>query len=286
MEPVPYRLLPELLHHQRVRSTPIKSEASASAQRLTFEDGSSVFAKFASGSRPGFMRAESEGLAWLGEACDAVVEVLYADDGLLVEPWIDTAEPTAGKARDLGHALARLHRSGAGSFGAPWKGYIGELEMDNTPSEGPWTAWYAERRLLPYLSESRSNGALDASDAALVEKLVDRLDRFAGPEEPPARLHGDLWFGNVHWGADRAWLIDPSAHGGHRETDLANLRLWGGTPFTNEIVTAYEELFPLADGWRERIGIHQLYPLLAHTALFGSSYRRPLMDAVERYVSV
>ena len=108
--------------------------------------------------------------------------------------------------------------------------------------------------------------------------MIRRIDEFGG-DEPPARIHGDLWPGNVLWGADdRAWLVDPAAHGGHRETDLAQLALFGGAPHLDRVLAAYRESWPLADGWRERVPLHQLHLLLVHTALFGGGYR----DAVTR----
>jgi fructosamine-3-kinase len=111
--------------------------------------------------------------------------------------------------------------------------------------------------------------------------VVDNIDRYAPPPEPPARLHGDLWPGNVLWAEEgRAWLVDPAAHGGHRETDLAQLALFGGAPYLDRIIAAYHEVWPLADGWRERIPLHQLHLLLVHVALFGSSYRSSVLAAV------
>ena len=99
-----------------------------------------------------------------------------------------------------------------------------------------------------------------------------RIDELAGPQEPPARIHGDLWSGNVLWGSDgTAWLIDPAAHGGHRETDLAMLALFGA-PHLQRLLDAYAEAAPLADGWRERVPLHQLHPLLVHAVLFGGGY--------------
>lgn len=112
---------------------------------------------------------------------------------------------------------------------------------------------------------------MDSGEAAVIERACARLPELAGPPEPPARLHGDLWNGNVLWSRDDAWLIDPAAHGGHRETDLAMLHLFG-CPHLDRLLAAYEETTPLADGWAERIGLHQLFPLLVHTVLFGRSY--------------
>jgi fructosamine-3-kinase len=101
----------------------------------------------------------------------------------------------------------------------------------------------------------------------VLDRLVARLPAVAGPAEPPARLHGDLWNGNVLWAGDRGWLVDPAAHGGHRETDLAMLDLFGA-PHLPRLLAAYEEVTPLAPGWRERRGLHQLHPLLVHALLF------------------
>ncbi|WP_204745482.1 fructosamine kinase family protein [Glycomyces paridis] len=291
------RLLPELIEHQRVRTTPVRASdfampaatpaaGSASAQRLTFDDGTHLFAKIAEDGPPGFLAAEAAGLRWLREATGAVVEPLYADDRLLVEPWIEPAAPTRAHAAALGRDLAAMHAAGAERFGAPWTGYIGETFMDNGAHGPTWTAWFAAKRIAPYLRPSRDNGALDAADVAAVEALAARLDRLAGPEEGPARTHGDLWWGNVHWGADRAWLIDPAAHGGHRETDLANLRLWGAAPLLEEILAAYEEVSPLADGWEERIGLHQVFPLLVHTTLFGRAFRDQLLGIVSHFTKL
>ncbi|HEX2144540.1 MAG TPA: fructosamine kinase family protein [Glycomyces sp.] len=291
------RLLPELIEHQRVRTTPVKagdfamplaspSTGSATVQRLTFDDGTSLFAKLAEAAPPGYLMAEANGLRWLREATPAVVEPLYADERLLVEPWIEPAEPTREHAAELGRQIALMHAAGAERFGAPWRGYIGETFMDNGPAADTWSEWYAAKRIEPYLKPSRDNGALDASDVAAIETLAAKLPYLAGAEESPARTHGDLWWGNVHWGAERAWMIDPAAHGGHRETDLANLRLWGGAPEFDAILSGYEEVAPLADGWQERVGIHHLFPLLVHTTLFGLAFRDQLMGNVSHFTKL
>src|SRR5436305_1394897 len=82
-----------------------------------------------------------------------------------------------------------------------------------------------------------------------------------GRPEPPERLHGDRWSGNLLWGGDgRVWLVDAAAaHGGHRETDLAMLALFGA-PHLDVIRAAYAEVAPLADGWQQRIPLHQVHP--------------------------
>ena len=279
--------LPTFLKHQRIRETPVPGGDIADASRLTFDDGSSVFAKSwpegAGPLPPGFFAAEAAGLRWLAVPGAAPVpEVIAELDDMLVLEWVEPGEPTPRAAEEFGRGLAALHRAGAPAFGADWAGYIGRLPLDNTPSPGPWPSWFAERRLAPYLRMSADRGALTPADVALVERVLADIDQYAGAAgaEPPARVHGDLWPGNVHWAADgRAWLIDPAAHGGHRETDLALLALFGCAPHIDRIRDAYHEAYPLADGWRERLPLHQLYLLLVHTAQFGAAFRDAVVEA-------
>src|SRR3954451_24222802 len=103
-----------------------------------------------------------------------------------------------------------------------------------------------------------------------VEAVCSRMDELSGPPDPPARVPGDLWSGNLLWGADgQAWLVDAAAaHGGHRETDLAMLQ-WFGAPDLEEILAAYVEARPLAPGWRDRVALPQLHPMLFPRGLFG-----------------
>ncbi|MEV6342018.1 fructosamine kinase family protein [Actinoplanes sp. NPDC051851] len=279
--------LPTFLRHQRIRETPVGGGV-CSASRLTLDDGTSLFAKtWPSPPAPdGMFTSEAAGLRWLGEArAVAVPEVIVALPELIAMEWVEPGEATRPQAEAFGRGLARTHRGGADTFGASWPGWIGPLPLDNTPSAGPWAPWFAERRLLPYLRISADRGALSGEDVTAVERLLSQISGYA-PEEPPARIHGDLWPGNVHWAADgRGWLVDPAAHGGHRETDLATLALFGGVPHLDAILAGYRAEWPLADGWRARIPLHQLHLLLVHTAAFGAAYRgsvRAAADAVLR----
>ncbi|MER6576973.1 fructosamine kinase family protein [Nonomuraea sp. NPDC001023] len=246
-------------------------------QRGVLEDGRQVFAKI--GPASGVFASEAAGLRWLGEAI-TVPEVVEAGPDRLVLSWVPQEAPTAEAALRFGRDLARLHRAGAAGFGAPWPGFIAELPMDNSP-DGDWPSFYASRRVLPFLRRAR----LPAADVTLVERAVARFAEVAGPPEPPARLHGDLWSGNVLWSGGTGVLIDPAAHGGHRETDLAMLALFG-LPYLDRVMGAYQEEFPLAPGWRARVPLHQLHPLLVHVVLYGASYRDSLLDAVARVLSL
>ena len=279
--------LPTFLTHQRIRETPVSGGSVSTARRLTLDDGTSVFAKtWPSGEPPeGFYAAEAAGLTWLRSAAAAPVpEVIVALPALLAMEWIEPGEPNRAAAARLGRDLAALHRAGADAFGADWPGFIGPLPLDNTPATGPWGPWFAERRLLPYLRISADRGALSAADVALIEQIIKTISAYA-ESEAPSRTHGDLWPGNVLWAADgRAWLIDPAAQGGHRETDLAELALFGGVPHLADVLAAYQEVHPLADGWRDRTPLHQLHLLLVHTAAFGGSYRGAVRAAADLFL--
>jgi fructosamine-3-kinase len=223
---------------------------------------------------------EAAGLAWLAQVEDGcstprVFEV--GVDRLLLEE-IHTAPPSVRAARSFGTALARTHGAGADGFGAlppgVEQGFIAELPLPT----GHWYSFgsfYAEARLLPFADLARDRGRLGPEDHLALHQLASRImageERLCGPSEDPARLHGDLWSGNALWRARDVVLIDPSAHGGHRESDLAMLALFG-LPYLDVVLDAYQEEWPLAPRWQERQGLHQLYPLLVHAVLFGGSY--------------
>ncbi|GAA2511722.1 fructosamine kinase family protein [Pilimelia columellifera] len=276
--------LPTFLLHQRIRETPVTGGDTCVASRLTLDDGSSVFVKTwpekSDRTRPdGFFVAEADGLCWLADSGAPTPGLIAGLPQLLALDWIEPGPPTAESAARLGHDLAAMHRFGAPSFGAAWPGWIGRLALDNTPSPGPWSVWFAERRLLPYLRASVDAGALTDADARLVEEAAGRLGALGG-DESPSRLHGDLWPGNILWAADgTARLVDPAAHGGHRETDLANLALFGGAPHLDRLLAAYQEAHPLAAGWQARRPAHQLHLLLVHTAQFGGGHRDAVVAA-------
>lgn len=276
-------LLRTFLTHQRIRETPVEGGSICRASRLTFDSGESIFFKeWPKGEAPqGFFHAEASGLRWLAATgAVAVPEVLAQQDDLLGLEWVEHSSPTRAAAEHFGRSLAVMHRAGADGFGAAWAGFHGSAPMDNTPSQDPWHVWYSQRRLTPYLKMSRDRNALGDRDVALVERVISKLDQ-AG-DEPPARIHGDLWSGNLLWGADgRCWLVDPAAHGGHRETDLAYLRLWGGAAHLGTVIGAYQEVWPLREGWQERLPVHQLSMYLLHTALFGEAFAPGVRETAE-----
>jgi fructosamine-3-kinase len=258
------------------------SEAAGSAAAGSEAAGSaatgSEAGSAAAGSGAAGFAAEARGLRWLGEAeAVPVPEVLGWDEAALVISWVAEEAPARQAAERFGRDLARLHTAGAAAFGAPWPGSIAGLPLPNDAGTS-WPEWYATQRLLPYARRARDAGSLTSADVRLIEAVAARVGDLAGPAEPPSRIHGDCWSGNVLWSGGQGWLIDPAAHGGHRETDLAMLALFGA-PFLDRIIACYEEITPLAAGWRDRVPLHQLHPLLVHVCLFGTAYRASALDA-------
>ncbi len=258
------------------RCDPIGGGHGASHYRASLADGRELFIK--AGDSAAALRAEAHGLSWLNQAgAVPLPEVITIQKEFLAVLWLPSASADVAAARRFGRELAELHAAGADAFGTPWPGFIASLPLPGDRAEH-WPSWYAQYRLLPYCRLGRDDGVLTAADATLIEAVTDRIGDLAGSAEPPSRIHGDCWSGNVLWSGGRGWLIDPAAQGGHRESDLAMLALFGA-PYLEQILAAYQEVAPLASGWQARVPLHQLHPLLVHACLFGGSYRDAVVTA-------
>lgn len=248
-----------------------------------------TFEKTRSDAPDGFFEAEAAGLRWLAEAETEggarIVRVADVGRGRISLERIDETRPHAGAAEAFGAALAATHAAGAAAFGvAPPPGgpiFIGRLPQPTAHDE-TWGAFYARDRVLAFVGPARRNGNLASRDADDVVAACEAIaDGVFDDDEPPARIHGDLWSGNVLWSSGGVVLIDPAAHGGHRETDLAMLALFG-CPYLHEILAAYDRARPLRAGWRERVPLHQLHPLAVHAVGHGPSYGAALGEAARR----
>ncbi|WP_022867213.1 fructosamine kinase family protein [Schaalia vaccimaxillae] len=256
--------------------------------------------------RPLRINYEVAGLTWLADAGSdgaAIVPVLDHGRTWLEEPRLERTNPSAQTAQDFGRALAHTHAAGASHLGAPPAGHHGDGWIGQAPLTLPtqprgtsepssWGAFYASERILPYVNCP----AFSTSDRALIRDFCERLASgdFDHPqpalvrahinegEVGAARTHGDLWSGNVMWTPKGVVLIDPAAQGGHAEEDLAALAVFG-CPMLEQILAAYNEESPLADGWRERVTLHQLHIMMIHAYLFGRSYAGDVLQIVRRY---
>lgn len=273
---------------------PLSGGSINAAWWVRLDDGRSIFVKANADAPKGMFATEVAGLRWLEAglasldaelrlripkilALDARAELDEAR--FLALEYVEPGPPAADFDERLGRGLAALHGSGRGlSFGLDHDNFIGSLPQENgAASYREWPGFYRDYRLLPMLERAGQRVRLSAQLRRGFDRLFDRLDELCGDPEPPARLHGDLWAGNLHRdGAGLPVLIDPAVYAGHREMDLAMMRLFGG--FSPRTFAAYEEVAPLGAGAERRVGLYQLYPLLVHVALFGASY----LGSVER----
>jgi fructosamine-3-kinase len=256
------------------------------AYEVALTDGRHLFAKTNDRAPRGMFAAEARGLGWLGEAgalrTPNVVAVAAPEDAqqFLVLELVATGAPARDFDEKLGRGLAALHRHGAPGFGLDHDNFIGWLPQANSTSK-TWVEFYRARRLEAQLRRAADEGRATSRMRKDFERLFGVLEDLLGPAEPPARLHGDLWGGNLLCDDRGApCLIDPAVYGGHREIDLAMMRLFGG--FGARVFDAYDEFWPLADGHRERVSLYQLYPLMVHVNLFGGGYIGSVEAALER----
>jgi fructosamine-3-kinase len=258
----------------------------AIAYALDLDDGRRAFAKTHPAAPPNFFTTEAAGLEWLrAPGVIPVPQVLAVSDAApnrLVLEWIDEGGRASEQTEAaLGTALAALHAAGAPAFGREDRRTTGSRGLPNEPC-ATWAEFYRDNRLLVLARLAREADVLPSRTIAQLERVASRLDEFGAADEPPARLHGDLWAGNRLVNArGRSWLIDPAAHGGHREFDLAMMRLFGG--FGPRCFSAYEEVSPLAAGWHDRVALHQIAPLVVHAIKFGGGYVAAASQAIATY---
>ena len=284
-----HQAVSDVLGARVLRMTAVRGGDINQAYKVEFEAGPPVFVKAHQHAPPGMFAAEAAGLRWLAEAgAIKVPEVLAVSDSpsrpdapaFLALAFVDKGKPGADFSERLGNQLARLHLAGAAGFGWPKDNYIATLPQHNASAEAcTWAEFYRKRRLEPQLRRARERGWVSSQLGAQFDLLFARLEQLVGPPEPPARLHGDLWSGNHMCDeVGHPVVFDPAVYGGHREVDLAMMRLFGGYP--EAVFDAYHDTYPLLPGHRQRVALYQLYPLLVHVNLFQGAYVSQLEAAV------
>ncbi len=256
----------------------------AQAYQAQLENGEFVFIKTHKDPPANFFSTEAAGLNWLADTgVINVPSVLACCDSppYLVLSWVDLGPPTKHGESEFGRALAALHKAPFSAFGRPDLNTTGSLAVPNNPCE-TWSEFYATQRLLPLAKIASERNALPDNTVTMLESVAARLSEFANDSSNPSLLHGDLWAGNrVVDKRGISWIIDPAAHGGHREFDLAMMRLFGG--YEQACFDSYNEVFPLEIGWQSRVALHQLAPLTVHAIKFGGSYASATHSAVSQY---
>ncbi|MBX2972460.1 MAG: fructosamine kinase family protein [Flavobacteriales bacterium] len=235
---------------------------------------------------PGMFAAEADGLGHLRGAGAIRVPAVIAtgedhDHSFILLEWVEGGLRTDPFWTTFGRSLAALHRHTATSFGLDHSNYIGTLKQVNTPYER-WADFFITCRIEPQVKMARDRKRIGDGDVLRFERLYTKLGHLF-PQEPPALLHGDLWSGNFMCDAQSCpVLIDPAVYHGHREMDIAMTKLFGGSE--EGFYTAYNEAWPLEQGWKERVDLCNLYPLLVHVNLFGAAYPAQVHAILTRHV--
>ncbi len=261
---------------------------TAAAFRIELASGVVLFAKTHVAPPAGFFTTEAWGLEWLrSSGAVRVPRVVAASDGdggqpaFLALEWIDATGHGDSDEASFGRQLALLHAAGAPCYGREDRRTTGSLGLPNEP-HAVWADFVADCRFRPLARIARERRALPSHTIDRLERLAQTLHRF-DDGSPPARLHGDLWAGNrIVDRTGASWLVDPAAHGGHREFDLAMMRLFGG--FGSGVFEGYVDAHPLAAGWLDRVELHQIAPLVVHAIKFGGGYVDAATRAIDRYL--
>jgi fructosamine-3-kinase len=277
-----------------VARSPVGGGCIHNAWCLRGADGERFFAKTNRADQMPLLEAEANGLAALALVAPAglvVPEPLALGQAgslaVLVLPWLELARGQ-GRTRDwaaCGANLARLHRTSLRrcdpqarplAFGWDRDNAIGASPQHNGWEER-WSHFFWERRLRPQLAWLASKGHRLRGAERLRERLPDWLDQHGAQ---PCLVHGDLWSGNgALLAGGGACFFDPAVYRGDREVDLAMARLFGGFPAA--FFEGYGEEWPLAEGWRQRVDLYNLYHLLNHANLFGGGYHAQARSVLE-----
>ncbi|WP_103072380.1 fructosamine kinase family protein [Aquimarina sediminis] len=230
---------------------------------------------------PGMFEAEAKGLQILKKTTTFTVpEIIlvgaFYDTAFLILEYIASDHKSDDFWSVFGKKLAMLHQNSSSIFGFEKDNYIGSLPQYNSTCDSAYE-FYITQRLQPQFRLAKQNGFTFSDLDTFYQVIQNEI-----PEEKPSLIHGDLWSGNYMIDKNGfPCLIDPAVAYAPREMDIGMMHLFGG--FDSTLFQVYNENFPLADNWKERLPIWQLYYLLVHLNLFGSSYYNRVKEIVESY---
>ncbi len=281
MENITKKLEEEL--YQKVTSiTPLGGGCIGNAMKVTVESGTNYFIKQYENSKMHF--AEANGLNEL-KATNSIriPRVVKVNDNFLILEFIESASKVKNFSEKFGVQFAQLHKTTNMMFGYFENNFIGSTEQINLPQTNSWTEFYFNNRLLYQYKLAEKNGYSTEELKKGIQHIEDNIENILeGSEENPSLLHGDLWAGNyITDQRGNPCLIDPAVYYGHREADLAMTKLFGG--FDSKFYSAYNEEFPLIEGWEHRENIYKLYHILNHLNLFGSGYYQQVIELIKYY---
>ncbi|HLN53597.1 MAG TPA: fructosamine kinase family protein [Lentimicrobium sp.] len=234
---------------------------------------------------PGMFETELEGLKLLDSTETVYVPKVYysgssGEYAFILLNYEIQATPSADYWTIFAQELASLHKVHNDQFGLGYDNYIGSLHQSNKKSADLYE-FMVLNRFQPLVRSARDNRLFNREDLVFFDVLYKKLPSLI-PYEEPSLLHGDLWSGNLIMNSKgNPCLIDPAVYYGHRETDIAMTKLFGGFPA--KFYHSYNSIFPMESGWEDRIRIHQLYPLLVHVNLFGESYSYDVRRILKYY---
>ena len=264
-----------------ISSRPVGGGCISNGKIIITQSGVTFFLKTNSHAPADMFAREAEGLTALSVVGGPTVPqpLLFGADFILQEDLTPASrQPDYWPA--FGRQLATLHHTTQPQFGFEHDNYIGSTTQPNGWMEEGY-AFFAERRLLFQAELARQHNLLGTSDLRAIEKIVDHLPELI-PAQPASLLHGDLWSGNALSDARGApAIIDPAAHYGWAEAELAMTTLFGAFP--SDFYQAYEEIRPLEPGYYARFPIYNLYHLLNHLNIFGRGYLGQVQAILSRY---
>jgi fructosamine-3-kinase len=276
-----------------VQVTPVSGGCINRTEWVTLSDGSRYFVKSNPAAPARMFEAEAGGLSAIaGTQAIRVPQIVKVgqsnadhqnpDQSFLILEAIKSGPRPKNFSETFGHQLAELHRRGTrNEFGFSTDNFLGSTPQSNAPTEN-WAEFWWIRRLEFQLKLAVDNGFGEAL-TRYRNRLATTVENRIGPvNEPPALIHGDLWSGNYLIDTLGApVLIDPAVYYAHRECEFGMTTLFGG--LNQSFYDAYDQAWPLPDGWQDRVELYRLYHLLNHLNLFGATYLASCLEIIKQY---